>query len=225
MHLLLVEDDDRLRQLLKRLFEEQLHVVEVAADGREALELAEMGSGIDVVILDIGLPDMSGLDVARAIRARRLPIAILMLTARDTVADRVAGLDTGADDYLVKPFAFAELAARVRAMGRRNAAGPPRPETVLSYGPIGMDEASHQVSVADRRVDLSPREYALLECFLRHPGQTLSRNQLLDHAWPYGAAVTPNAVDAYVHYLREKLGDAAPLLVTVRGYGYRLDDE
>ena len=225
MHLLVVEDDDRLRQLLTRLFEEQRHVVEAAMDGREALELVEIGDGIDVVILDVGLPDMSGLDVARAIRAKRLPVAILMLTARDTVTDRVDGLDSGADDYLVKPFAFAELSARVRALGRRNRAGPQRPEPELAHGPIRMDEATHRVTVAGRPVDLSPREYALLECFLRHPGQVLSRDQLLDHAWPYGAAVTPNAVDAYVHYLRDKLGDDARLLVTVRGYGYRLDDE
>ena len=225
MHLLVVEDDDRLRRLLTRLLGEQRHVVEVAANGAEALELAELGSGIDVVILDIGLPDMSGLDVARAIRAKQLPVAILMLTARDTVADRVAGLDTGADDYLVKPFAFAELSARVRALGRRNQAAPHRSDTVLSNGPIRLDESTRAATVAGRPVELSPREYSLLECFLRHPGQVLSRDQLLDHAWPYGAAVTPNAVDAYVHYLREKLGEEARLLTTVRGHGYRLDDE
>ena len=224
MHLLVVEDDDRLRRLLARLFREQRHVVDVAADGREALELAELGSGVDVVVLDVGLPDMSGLEVARTMRAKRLPVAILMLTARDTVTDRVAGLDTGADDYLVKPFAFAELSARVRALGRRTLAVPPRPDPALACGPIRMDESTHQVFVADRPVDLSPREYALLECFLRHPGQVLSRDQLLDHAWPYGAAVTLNAVDTYVHYLREKLGAEARLLVTLRGFGYRLDD-
>ncbi len=225
MHLLLVEDDDRLRHLLARMFEEERHVVESAATGGEALELAELGHGIDTVILDVGLPDMSGFDVARAIRSRMLPVAILMLTARDTVADRVTGLDTGADDYLVKPFAFAELAARVRALGRRNTAAAPRPETVLAVGPIRIEETTHSVSVDGRAVDLSPREHALLECFLRHPGQVLSRDQLLDHAWPYGSAVTPNAVDAYVHYLREKLGESSRLLVTVRGYGYRLDDD
>ena len=222
MHVLLVEDDDRLRTLLRRLLTEERHVVDVAATGREALDLATGGGGLDVVVLDVGLPDMSGLDVARALRAAEVPVAILMLTARDTVADRVAGLDTGADDYLVKPFAFAELAARVRALGRRNAVAPARAESPLSLGPIRLDEATHQVFVDDRPVDLSPREFSLLECFLRHPGQTLSRDQLLDHAWPYGAAVTPNAVDAYVHYLRDKLGVAAELIVTVRGVGYRL---
>ncbi len=222
MHLLLVEDDDRLRTLLGRLLREERHLVEVAASGREALDLASDGRGLDVVILDVGLPDMSGLDVARSLRATAAPVAILMLTARDTVADRVAGLDSGADDYLVKPFAFAELAARVRAMGRRNAAAPARTESVLTHGPIHLDETTHQVFLEDRPIDLSPREYSLLECFMRHPGQALSRDQLLDHAWPYGAEVTPNAVDAYVHYLRDKLGAAADLIVTVRGVGYRL---
>ncbi len=222
MHLLLIEDDDRLRALLRRLLTEQRHVVDDAASGREGLELAGDANGIDVVILDIGLPDMSGLEVARSLRATGAPVAILMLTARDTVADRVAGLDSGADDYLVKPFAFAELAARVRAMGRRNAAAPARAESVLTHGPIRLEETTHQVFLDGRPLDLSPREHSLLECFMRHPDQALSRDQLLDHAWPYGAEVTPNAVDAYVHYLRDKLGAAADLIVTVRGVGYRL---
>lgn len=225
MRVLLVEDDDRLRQLLERLLTEQRHIVEVAATGAEALELTDTSRGIDIVVLDVGLPDISGLDVARAIRERNLPVGILILTARDTVADRVAGLDSGADDYLVKPFAFAELAARVRALGRRNAAGPPRAETTLACGPVRLDEITHLVTVDDKPVELSPREFSLLECFLRHPGQALTRDQLLDHAWPYGVAVTPNAVDAYVHYLREKLGAAAGLIVTVRGVGYRLAQE
>ena len=225
MHLLLVEDDDRLRQLLTRMLTGEGHVVEAAGGGREALELAELGGGLDVIILDVGLPDVSGFDVARTIRSKGLAVPILMLTARDTVADRVTGLDNGADDYLVKPFAFAELAARVRALGRRGTSAPLRGGAVLSAGPIRMEETSHRVEVHGRPIELSPREHSLLECFLRHPGQVLSRDQLLDHAWPYGAAVTPNAVDAYVHYLRDKLGDAARLLVTVRGYGYRLDDD
>jgi DNA-binding response OmpR family regulator len=224
MHLLIVEDDDRLRRLLKRLLEEERHVVEVAADGDEALALATTLNGIDVIILDIGLPDISGLEVARRLRQKRLEVAILMLTARDTVGDRVSGLDAGADDYLVKPFAFAELSARIRALGRRATPGQRRPEPTLSVGAIVLDEARHQVTVKGRAVELSPREYALLECFLRHPNQALSRDQLLDHAWPFGVAVTPNAVDAYVHYLREKLGDAGSLIRTIRGVGYRLGD-
>jgi DNA-binding response OmpR family regulator len=147
-----------------------------------------------------------------------------MLTARDTVGDRVTGLDAGADDYLVKPFAFAELAARVRALGRRAAPGAHRPGPVLAAGPIVLDEATRTVTVGGAPVDLSPREHSLLECLLRHAGQALTRDQLLDHAWPYGVAVTPNAVDAYVHYLRQKLGPAGELIRTIRGVGYRLAD-
>jgi two-component system, OmpR family, response regulator len=224
MHLLLVEDDERLRRLLTRLFVEQRHVVEAVGTGREALEIVALTRGIDVVVLDLGLPDMSGLEVARAIRAQPDSIGILMLTARDTVADRVAGLDHGADDYLVKPFAFAELAARVRALGRRNVSASLRPDAILGAGSIRINETTRSVTVGGHEVALSPREYSLLECFLRHPGQVLTRDQLLDHAWPFGAAVTPNAVDAYVHYLRQKLGESAACLTTIRGVGYRLDD-
>jgi two-component system OmpR family response regulator len=225
MHLLIVEDDDRLRRLLKRLLEEQRHVVETAATGSEGLDLATTpGGGIDVVVLDVGLPDMSGLEVARRLRAAGSEVAILMLTARDTVGDRVSGLDAGADDYLVKPFAFAELSARLRALGRRSTPGPRRPEPRLRMGGIVLDETRRLVTVDDTPVELSPREFALLECFLRHPDQALTRDQLLDHAWPFGVAVTPNAVDAYVHYLRDKLGDAGRMIRTVRGVGYRLSD-
>jgi len=225
MHLLIVEDDDRLRRVLKRLLEEQRHVVETAATGGEGYELATAtGGGLDVLILDVGLPDISGLEVARRLRAEGSQIAILMLTARDTVGDRVSGLDAGADDYLVKPFAFAELSARLRALGRRSAPGTRRSEPRLTVGPIVLDETRRLVTVGSRPVDLSPREFSLLECFLRHPGQALTRDQLLDHAWPFGVAVTPNAVDAYVHYLRDKLGDAGGMIRTVRGVGYRLSD-
>jgi DNA-binding response OmpR family regulator len=149
-------------------------------------------------------------------------IPILMLTARDAVSDRVAGLDAGADDYLVKPFAYVELAARLRALGRRGASTPAR-RPDLACGPIALDEVSRMVTVAGRRIDLSPREFAMLECLLRHPGQALSRDQLLDHAWPYGVEVLPGSVDAYVYFLRRKLGpDAGLLIETVRGVGYRL---
>jgi two-component system OmpR family response regulator len=223
MHLLVIEDDERLGRVLKRLLEEDRHVVDLAADGETGLDLAD-ADGIDVVILDIGLPDMSGLEVAKRLRKRGTETSILMLTARDTVTDRVTGLDAGADDYLVKPFAFEELAARIRALGRRAEPGPRRAEPRIEVGPIALDEAARRVTVRGRPIDLSPREFSLLECFLRHPGQTLTRDQLLDQAWPYSVAVTPNAVDAYVHYLRTKLGDAGDRVETVRGVGYRLSD-
>jgi DNA-binding response OmpR family regulator len=222
MHVLVVEDDQRLRRLLKRLLEEDRHVVEVAADGATAISLATGTPGIEAVILDVGLPDISGLDVARQIRATGIDLSILMLTARDTVGDRVSGLDAGADDYLVKPFAFEELSARLRALSRRSGPGARRAEPKLVAGAIELDEAARQVTVGGDPVDLSPREFSLLECLLRHAGQTLSRDQLLDQAWPFSVAVTPNAVDAYVHYLRSKLGSASAQLETIRGVGYRL---
>ena len=224
MHLLLVEDDPRLQRVLRRLLEDDRHVVEVASDGESALEVADATTGIETVILDVGLPDMSGLDVAKALRRGGRELTILMLTARDTVNDRVAGLDAGADDYLVKPFAYEELSARLRALARRAAPGSRRPEPILAAGPIALDERSRRVTVEGRPVDLSPREFSLLECFLRHPGQSLTRDQLLDQAWPFSVAVTPNAVDAYVHYLRTKLGSAGRWIETVRGVGYRLAD-
>jgi DNA-binding response OmpR family regulator len=224
MHLMLVEDDPRLQRVLRRLLEDDRHVVEVAGDGETALELADATDGSVAVILDVGLPDMTGLQVAQRLRQDGHDIAILMLTARDTVNDRVAGLDAGADDYLVKPFAYEELSARLRALGRRTETGARRPDPVLAAGPIALDERSRRVTVDGKLVDLSPREFSLLECFLRHPGQSLTRDQLLDQAWPFSVAVTPNAVDAYVHYLRTKLGRAGSWIETVRGVGYRLAD-
>jgi DNA-binding response OmpR family regulator len=224
MHLLLVEDDERLARVLRRLLEDDRHVVEVANDGETGVELAESAAGIEAVILDVGLPDISGLEVARRIRKSGRDMAILMLTARDTVTDRVTGLDSGADDYLVKPFAFEELAARLRALARRTESGPRRPDPVIEVGPIRLDEKLRRVTVDGNPVELSPREFSLLECLLRHPGQSLTRDQLLDQAWPFSVAVTPNAVDAYVHYLRTKLGSAGRWIETVRGVGYRMAD-
>ncbi len=222
MHLLIVEDDRRLGRLLTRMLEEDRHVVELATDGRGGLEIAEITDGLDAIILDIGLPDMSGLEVARRLRAQGSRTAILVLTARDAVDDRVAGLDAGADDYLVKPFAYRELAARLRALRRRTGGSLETPAT-LALGVIELDEAHRVVRVVGERVTLSPREFSLLECFLRHPDQVLSRDQLLDAAWPLGVAVTPNTVDAYVHLLRQKLGGAAGSYIrTERGVGYRM---
>src|SRR4051795_786265 len=169
MHLLVIEDDPRLVRLLRRLLEEDRHIVETATTGLDGLDIAEATTGIEVVILDLGLPDISGLEVSRRIRATGSDVAILMLTARDTVGDRVTGLDAGADDYLVKPFAYEELAARLRALGRRSTARR-RPDPKLRSGEIELDESLRRVSVAGRQTDLSPREFALLECFLRHPG-------------------------------------------------------
>ena len=221
VHILVVEDDPKLGRLLARMLQEELHLVELTASGEEALEIVAFGNGLDAMVLDIGLPDIPGTDVARRMRASGSRLPILMLTARDAVEDRVKGLDAGADDYLVKPFAFQELSARLRALGRRIAVEP-RDGAVLVNGPISLDEVRRLVSVDGVPVELSPREFSLLECLLRHPGQVLTRDQLLDHAWPYGDMLTHNTVDTYVHYLRAKLGPGADRISTVRGIGYRM---
>jgi two-component system OmpR family response regulator len=220
VHLLVVEDDARLSRLLKRLLTQDRHVVETAMTAEEGLEVATSTLELDALILDVGLPDKSGFEVARTLRKNGSQVPILMLTARDSINDRVEGLDAGADDYLVKPFAYEELLARLRALGRRP---PSRRSAALKAGPIELDEATRRVTVSGRPVELSQREFSILECLLRRPGQVLSRDQLLDYAWPYGVALTPNTVEAYIHLLRDKLGSEAAVSVeTVRGVGYRL---
>jgi DNA-binding response OmpR family regulator len=222
VHLLVVEDDARLVRLLKRLLGQDRHIVETATNAEEGLEIASSNLELDAVVLDVGLPDKSGFEVARTLRRQGSQVPILMLTARDSVSDRVEGLDAGADDYLVKPFAYEELLARLRALGRRP---PTRKSTALRAGPIELDENTRRVTVEGKSVDLSQREFSILECLLRRPGQVLSRDQLLDYAWPYGVALTPNTVEAYIHLLREKLGGhAAAQIETVRGVGYRLKE-
>jgi DNA-binding response OmpR family regulator len=219
VHLLIVEDDPRLGRVLDRLFSADRHVVELATSGADALDVVEAGPGLDAIILDVGLPDHSGLEVCRRLRGRGSKVPVLMLTARDGVPDRVAGLDAGADDYMVKPFAYEELAARLRALVRRGGStrGP-----VMRAGPIELEEATRRVTVDGVPLQLSQREFALLEVLMRHPDQVLSRDQVLDHAWPMGVAVTPNSVDAYVSFVRRKLGPAGGRLQTVRGVGYRM---
>ena len=201
----------------RRLLSEDRHVVEVAATGHGGLEIAEGMSGLDAIVLDIGLPDLNGLELARRIRSSGSAVPILMLTARDAVRDRVAGLDAGADDYLVKPFAYEELSARLRALS-----GAASADRSADHGPARWPgRARRRAPPRDRsgrRVDLSQREFALLECLMRHPDQVLTRDQLLDHAWPVGVAVTWNSVDAYVSFLRRKLGTrAGDCIQTVRG--------
>ncbi len=220
MHLLVIEDDARLSRLLRRLLTQDRHVVETALTAEDGIEMATSGLELDAIVLDVGLPDRSGFDVARELRKRGYSVPILMLTARDAVSDRVEGLDAGADDYLVKPFAYEELLARLRALGRRP---PTRRAVSLRAGPFELDEATRRVTVEGKPVQLSQREFAIQECLLRRPGQVLSRDQLLDYAWPYGVALTPNTVEAYIHLLREKVGEpAADHIETVRGVGYRL---
>ncbi len=223
MRILLVEDDQRLTRLIARVLEEERHVVDVAHDGDTGLELALRGI-YDVAIIDWMLPGRDGPAICRAMRAARLATAILMLTARGQIEDRVAGLDSGADDYLVKPFAFEELLARVRALGRRFTVGASDPWE-LRCGELVLDLRAHSARRGQYTLDLTATEWNLLECLMRHPGQTLTRQQILDYVWSYERDVQPTMVDVYISYLRRKLnvpGRPDPIQ-TVRGVGYRLE--
>jgi two-component system OmpR family response regulator len=220
IRILVVEDDPRLAELLARGLGAEGLLVDLAPTGGRALDaVAEMA--YDVVILDVGLPDTDGFALCRQLRAREVWTPVLMLTARTAVADRVDGLDAGADDYLAKPFALEELLARLRALARR---GPAARPTVLTVGNLRLDPATHEVWRGDAPLSLTLREFALLEAFMRHPGQVLSRDTLLDQAWPSGTDRRSNVVEVYVRYLREKVDRpfAVSSLENVRGAGYRL---
>lgn len=224
MRVLVVEDEQRLARLLRRMLEEERYTVDEAHDGIDGEELAKAGD-YDAIVLDVMLPGRSGTAVCQNLRQSRVGTPILMLTARDTVEDRVKGLDAGADDYLVKPFAFAELLARLRALTRRRSADLHAPR--LEVADLVMDVVRHEVRRGNRLIELTPREYALLEYFLRHPGQVLTRTQILSSVWRYDAYLSSNAVDTYVHYLRDKIDRCheRKLLQTVRGVGYVLRGE
>ena len=220
MRLLVVEDEARLALLLKRGLEEQGYAVDVTGDGAEALWLATEND-YDTVVLDIMLPGLDGLEVTKRLRAGGRWAPVLLLTARDGIDDRVVGLDAGADDYLVKPFSFAELAARVRALVRRGRVERP---TVLEVGDLRLDPARRQAWRGGVELELSPTEFALLELFLAHPDEVLTRTRILEHVWDFAYDPASNVVDQYVGYLRRKIdrpfGRAD--LETVRGVGYRL---
>jgi DNA-binding response OmpR family regulator len=219
-HILIVEDEQEISGYLRRGLVFEGYSVEIAADGAAALAAARERPP-DLVILDLMLPKIDGLEVARRLRSIS-DVPIIMLTARDAVPDRVAGLEAGADDYLVKPFAFEELLARIRVqLRRRSREGQP---TVLRYGPLTMDTAAHSTYIGDRRVELTAKEYELLELFLRHPQQVLTREVIYDRVWGYDFGGESNIIEVYVRYLRQKLeaGGEPRLIHTVRGVGYIL---
>jgi two-component system OmpR family response regulator len=220
VRILVVEDEVKMAGLLRRGLVEEGHAVDVARDGSDAVWMAQ-AVDYDAIVLDLMLPGLDGVSVCRRWRERGVWAPVLMLTARDAVEDRVAGLDAGADDYLPKPFSFAELFARLRALARRGAAERP---AVVEVGDLRLDPATRQVWRGEAEIYLSAKEFALLETFMRRPGQVLSRLQLLEHAWDYAYESRSNVVDVYVRYLREKIdrpfGRAS--LETVRGAGYRL---
>ena len=224
MRILVVEDERKVANFIRQGLEEEGHAVDVAADGGVALDLVLGDQGYDLVILDIMLPVRDGLDVLSTMRAQRVATPVLILTARDTVAERVAGLDAGADDYLVKPFAFEELVARVRALLRRR--GEPG-TAILQVADLKLDPLRREATRGRRRLALTTREYALLEYFMRNPGRVLTRPMLAQHVWGLDFDPESNVVDVYVGYLRRKIdGPNEPrLLHTVRGAGYVLEAE
>ena len=220
MRLLLVEDDTRLAGLLLRGLRAEGYAVDVAGTVEEARWLATENP-FDVLIFDVMLPDGDGFTLCQELRQAGNWTPVLMLTARDSVNDRVRGLDAGADDYLVKPHSFAELAARVRALVRRGRAERP---AVLSVGNLVLDPATHDVRVDGRPVTVSAKEFALLELFMRQTDRVLSRPEILDHVWDWAYDGTSNVIDVYVRYLRQKIGEGpgVPRIETVRGVGYAL---
>jgi two-component system, OmpR family, response regulator len=223
MRILLVEDDVKMASLLRRGMVEEGLSADIARTGDEALWMAE-ATEYDAIVLDVMLPGVNGFEVCRRLRESGTWSPVLMLTARDAVLDRITGLDAGADDYLTKPFSFAELLARLRALARRGSSERP---VELVVDDLRLDPASRRVWRGGAEVALSPKEFALLETFMRRPGQVLSRLQLLEHAWDFAYENRSNVVDVYVRYLREKLDRpfGKSSFETVRGVGYRLRED
>ncbi|MDQ2785752.1 MAG: response regulator transcription factor [Chloroflexota bacterium] len=222
MEVLLVEDDGRVARLVERTLAEAGHRVDVAYDGPSGLARGAAGA-YDLIVLDILLPGMDGLDVCRKLRRRSVRTPILMLTARDAVPDRVRGLDAGADDYLVKPFALAELHARVRALERRASDGT---DEVLQVSDLTLDLSRHAAQRGDQEIDLTAKEFQLLAYLMRAPGRVLTKERIADHVWGYDSEATSNVVEVYIHYLRDKIdrGFPRPLIRTVRGVGYTIKE-
>jgi two-component system OmpR family response regulator len=220
MRVLIVEDHVKMAALIQRGLRKEAMAVDVTANGEDALWMAD-ATDYDAIVLDVMLPGVDGFEVSRRLREKGVWAPILMLTARDAVSDRVAGLDSGADDYLVKPFSYAELLARLRALVRR---GPVERPAELSVGGLRLNPAQHKVWRGDSEISLSAKEFAILETFMRRPGEVLSRFQLLEHAWDYEYENRSNVVDSYIRLLRRKIDQpfGTKSIETVRGAGYRL---
>lgn len=223
MRILVVEDEVKMAALLKRGLEEEGYAVDSASTGDDAVWLGTENP-YDAIVLDLMLPDRDGFDVCHALRAAGRWAPVIMLTAKDAVVDRVSGLDAGADDYLTKPFSFAELLARLRALLRRGQGQRP---ALLRVGDLTMDPAGHKVERGGQAIDLTAKEFSLLDFFMRHPSEVLSRTRILEHVWDFAYEGDSNVVDVYVRYLREKIDRpfGRSSLETVRGSGYRLKVE
>jgi heavy metal response regulator len=223
MRLLVVEDEKKVASFIKQGLEEEGYAVDVALDGEEGLGMA-LDHVHDLIILDISLPKMGGLQVLKRLRDQKVNTPVLLLTVRATIEDKVLGLDAGADDYLTKPFAFQELVARVRALLRRRAEAEP---ALLQIGELILDPARRIVSRSGEKIDLTAKEFALLEYFMRNPGRVLTRTMIIEHVWNYDFDTMTNVIDVYVNYLRKKIdsGHGAKLIHTVRGVGYVMKAE
>lgn len=225
MRVLLVEDDERIVDFVQRGLKAEGYIVEVARSGLEAIALSTEGK-FQTIILDLGLPDLNGRQVCERLRSTGVHTPILMLTARDTVQDKVSGLRSGADDYMTKPFAFEELLARIEVLMRRRGTDETKAESKeLQIAELVLNRETHEVRRGETLIDLTPKEFALLEFFMRTPGKVLSRTRILDQVWGYSTDPLTNVVDVYIRQLRRKIDDDydLKLLKTVRGYGYKLD--
>jgi DNA-binding response OmpR family regulator len=224
MRILLVEDERKISAYVKRGLEEQGYAVDAAYTGQEALDWANT-IDFDLIVLDILLPEMDGLTACRELRKKGSRVPVLMLTARDAIDDRVAGLDAGADDYLVKPFAMKELLARLRALSRRSNEAPK--ETLLQVSDLTLDTLTQRVKRGGKLITLASKEFAVLECLMREPERVLSRTQIAEHVWNYDVYNQSNVVDVYIRNLRRKIDDPfeLKLLHTIRGSGYRISAE
>lgn len=216
MRILVVEDEHKIGSSIKKGLEQESFAVDLAFDGESGYDLAS-SEDYDLIILDILLPGINGLDICKKLREQKIHTPILILTAKGQVSDKVEGLNAGADDYLTKPFAFEELLARARALIRR-----PKDSlgTILSCGDLSLDTLGFVVKRKDKQINLSSKEFALLEYLLRHKNQVLTKEQIISHVWDYDADVLPNTVEVYIGYLRTKIG--SDLIQTVRGFGYKL---
>ena len=223
MRILVVEDERKVASFIRQGLGEEGYAVDVASNGEEGLAMARDGVH-DLIILDIGLPKMNGLQVLQELRRRKVTAPVLLLTVRATIEDKVLGLDAGADDYLTKPFAFQELVARVRALLRRRTEGGP---AVLQFADLTLDPARHTAFRGGQKIDLTSKEFALLDYFMRNPGRVLTRTMIIDHVWDYDFDTGTNVVDVYVNYLRKKIdSDREPKLIhTIRGVGYVMKAE
>ena len=224
LRILLVEDDRRITDFVERGLKAESYAVEVARSGQDAIAIGRTGQ-FQTIILDLGLPDINGLEVCEQLRSTGIDTPILMLTARDTVQDKVTGLRSGADDYMTKPFAFEELLARIEVLMRRRSGEVKLDSKELQIADLTLNASTHEIKRGDTVIDLTPKEFALLECFMRMPGKVLSRTRILEHVWGYSADPLTNVVDVYIRQLRRKIDDdyELKLLKTVRGYGYKMD--